>query len=75
MLSFGLRTAVGKVLSAFTLSKVVPMSVSCKGLIVKTVMCHGVVDSSCDTEFGGTGGIPSHDTKVNSAFHPFKVDK
>ena len=37
--------------------------------------CHGVVDSTCDTEFGGTGSIPSHDTKVNSAFHPFEDDK
>ena len=37
--------------------------------------CHGVVDSTCDTEFGGTSSIPSHDAKVNSAFHPFEVDK
>ena len=37
--------------------------------------CHGVVDSTCDTESGGRGSIPSHDTKVNSAFHPFEVDK
>ena len=40
-----------------------------------TIWCHGVVDSTCDTEFGGTGSIPCHDTKVNSAFHPFEVDK
>ena len=39
------------------------------------VWCHGVVDSTCDTEYGGTGSIPSHVTKVNSAFHPFEVDK
>ena len=23
----------------------------------------------------GTGSIPSHDTKVNSAFHPSEIDK
>ena len=30
--------------------------------------CHGVVDSTCDTEY-------ERHTKVNSAFHPSEVDK
>ena len=50
--------------------------VECRYFDISTLIwCHGVVDSTCDTEFGGTGSIPSHDTKVNSAFHPFEVDK
>ena len=39
------------------------------------IKVYRVVDSTSDTEFGGTGSIPCHDTKVNSAFHPFEVDK
>ena len=39
------------------------------------IWCDGVMDSTCYTEYGGKGSIPSHDAKVNSAFHPSEVDK
>ena len=37
--------------------------------------CHGVVDRLVTLNTSGTGSIPSHDTKVNSAFHPPENDK